>query len=230
MRQQFGPFVYRFRTAAPQAAKAGSIPARVIRMYMTKWWNWQTRDAQNVVPTRAWEFDSPLGHLKQQFESHVNHAMTQVGQCPVESHKLHRRVRHPDLQLIERRRYQNGRVRKPAKRRGREPRDFVGSTPTSVTSRSRGPTARRLVDNRKRWFDSIRDHLTWSVGVSAARLLVRRKSRVQFPDGPRDSIRLPSKQEDRGFDSRRSTKCGSSILEGPLKTEGSRIRLAGPLC
>ncbi len=28
---------------------------------------------------------------------------------------------------------ENGRVRKQAKRRGREPRDFVGSTPTSVT-------------------------------------------------------------------------------------------------
>ena len=24
---------------------------------------WQTRDAQNVVPFVAWEFDSPLGHL-----------------------------------------------------------------------------------------------------------------------------------------------------------------------
>ena len=29
---------------------------------MTKWCNWQTRDAQNVVPFEAWEFDSPLGH------------------------------------------------------------------------------------------------------------------------------------------------------------------------
>ena len=27
-----------------------------------KWWNWETRDAQNVVPVKAWEFDSPLGH------------------------------------------------------------------------------------------------------------------------------------------------------------------------
>ena len=27
-----------------------------------KWCNWQTRDAQNVVPFGAWEFDSPLGH------------------------------------------------------------------------------------------------------------------------------------------------------------------------
>ena len=29
---------------------------------LTKWWNWDTRDAQNVVPSTAWEFDSPLGH------------------------------------------------------------------------------------------------------------------------------------------------------------------------
>ena len=35
-----------------------------VQQLTTKWWNWQTRDAQNVVPTRAWEFDSPLGHSK----------------------------------------------------------------------------------------------------------------------------------------------------------------------
>ena len=27
-----------------------------------KWWNWKTRDTQNVVPNEAWEFESPLGH------------------------------------------------------------------------------------------------------------------------------------------------------------------------
>ena len=27
-----------------------------------KWWNWDTRDAQNVVPFVAWEFESPLGY------------------------------------------------------------------------------------------------------------------------------------------------------------------------
>jgi hypothetical protein len=45
-----GPFVYRFRTAASHAAKAGSIPARVTRNHLTKWWNRQTRDVQSVVP------------------------------------------------------------------------------------------------------------------------------------------------------------------------------------
>ena len=26
------------------------------------WWNWQTHDAQNVAPRKAWEFKSPLGY------------------------------------------------------------------------------------------------------------------------------------------------------------------------
>src|SRR5262249_14573664 len=29
---------------------------------MAKWWNEQTREAQNFVPARAWECNSPLGH------------------------------------------------------------------------------------------------------------------------------------------------------------------------
>ena len=57
---KYGPFVYRFRMPAPHAGEAGSIPARAAEM--TKWRNWKTRDAQNVVPVRAWEFKSPLGH------------------------------------------------------------------------------------------------------------------------------------------------------------------------
>jgi hypothetical protein len=40
-KHRFGPFVYRHRTVAPQAAKAGSIPARVIQTngqtHSTKW-------------------------------------------------------------------------------------------------------------------------------------------------------------------------------------------------
>jgi hypothetical protein len=47
------------RTRAPQARKAGSTPARVT---MAKWRNWTTHDAQNVGPSWAWEFYSPLGH------------------------------------------------------------------------------------------------------------------------------------------------------------------------
>ena len=41
------------------------------------WWNWQTHDAQNVAPLKAWEFKSPLGYY-----------LTRVGQRPAEFHKL----------------------------------------------------------------------------------------------------------------------------------------------
>ena len=78
------------------------------------------------------------------------------------------------------------RVRKQVKRRGREPRDSVGSTPTPVTVT--GPVVQWegiCVTCRKRWFNSIRDHLAkWSVGVSAARRHGKAEDRVQFPDGP----------------------------------------------
>lgn len=58
-----GPFVYRFRTAAPQAAGAGSIPARVIRfVFLAKWWN--GRHATLRTSCRmAWGFKSLLGHF-----------------------------------------------------------------------------------------------------------------------------------------------------------------------
>jgi hypothetical protein len=55
------------------------------------------------------------------------------------SHGLTRRQQHTLIQIFERllatftQTENDGRVRKQAKRRGREPRDFVGSTPTSVT-------------------------------------------------------------------------------------------------
>jgi hypothetical protein len=29
---------------------------------LAKWWNKQTRGAQNAVPSKAWECNSPLGH------------------------------------------------------------------------------------------------------------------------------------------------------------------------
>ena len=49
-RIRFGPFVYRYRTRAPQAREAGSIPARVA---LAKWRNWKTHDAQNVGPSQG---------------------------------------------------------------------------------------------------------------------------------------------------------------------------------
>jgi hypothetical protein len=98
--EQFGPFVYWHRTAAPQAAKAGSTPARVIQWkknFVNRCGNSEepaapvarhgyphpplaerkhaitndqvvelvdTRRSERRAP-EAWEFDSPLGHLKQ---------------------------------------------------------------------------------------------------------------------------------------------------------------------
>ena len=52
--------------------------------------------------------------------------MTQASQCSAEFHKLSPSGATPEPAIY-------GRVRKLVKRRGREPRDFVGSTPTSVT-------------------------------------------------------------------------------------------------
>jgi hypothetical protein len=153
--------------------------------------------------------------------------MSQVGQCPRESHKLRRRVRLPDLQLVALREFarrmagnataghgagyataghgagyataghgagyataghgagyatagHEGRVRKPEKRRGREPREFVGSTPTSVNWKGLFPGL--LVQRKDTW-------------------PATRKS---------------------GFD--------SPAVHSKNKTEGSRIRFAGLLC
>ena len=55
--------------------------------------------------------------------------MTQVGQCPVEPHKLQPPGATPGPATYSR-------VRNLEKRPGREPGDFVGSTPTSVTHAS----------------------------------------------------------------------------------------------
>lgn len=80
----------------------------------------------------------------------------------------------------------NDRVRKQAKRRGREPRDFVGSTPTSVTDEipwSSGKdawmTPRRTV---VRFYPG--SLIRRSVGVVAAHVLGTDGDRVRFPNGP----------------------------------------------
>ena len=63
---------------------------------------WETHDAQNVVPFVAWEFDSPLGHS------------TQVGQCSAEPHKLGLpgATPGPATWRVTGQARQNGRVRK----------------------------------------------------------------------------------------------------------------------
>ena len=79
-----------------------------------------------------------------------------------------------------------GRVRKQAKRRGRESRDFAGSIPASVTDKipwSSGKDA---------WMTPRKSAVRFcpgslkrrSVGVSAAHVLGKDEDRVQFPDGP----------------------------------------------
>ena len=83
-----------------------------------------------------------------------------VGQCSLELHKLRPPGATPGPAIFQT--DANGRVRKQAKRPGREPPDSVGSIPTSVIVNtipwSNGedtcPTCRR------RWFNSIPDHST----------------------------------------------------------------------
>ena len=55
-------------------ADAGSIPVRVT--HSTMWWNWQTRDAQNVVPGGRGSSNLPFVT-----------ELLRVGQCPFGPHK-----------------------------------------------------------------------------------------------------------------------------------------------
>ena len=91
--------------------------------HMAKWWNWYTRDAQNVVPARACEFDSRLGYLniadaagaqlafirpvRARFDTGI--CNLRVGQCSSEPHKLRPPGATPGPATY-------GRVRKQAKR------------------------------------------------------------------------------------------------------------------
>ncbi len=134
-RQQKGGSTRQLTLAARRAEEVDRRTDQVVELA-------DTRHSECRAPA-AWEFDSPLGHLNQRIVNSrgvnsrsVKSRMTQGGQCPVEPHKLHRpgatpgpatdRTKHADW-------CKDGRVRKPAKRRCRERRDFVGSTPTSVT-------------------------------------------------------------------------------------------------
>ena len=64
---------FRGRTPGSHPGEAGSIPARVTDI--TKWWNWQTHDAQNVVPRGVGVQVSPW-------------LLTRVSQRSAEFHKL----------------------------------------------------------------------------------------------------------------------------------------------
>ena len=78
-----------------------------------------------------------------------------------------------------------GRVRKLAKRPGREPGDFVGSTPTSVIPIpwSNGTTPARHAGDDGSTPSGI-NRQRRSVGVPGAHRFGKAEDRVQFPDGP----------------------------------------------
>ena len=150
-----------------------------------------------------------------------------------------------------------GRVRKQAKRRGRESRDFAGSIPASVTAAipwSSGQDA--WVTSRK---PMVRIHpgslKRRSVGVVVARRRGKAEDRVRSPDGPLQrravrstaghlvctqviGVRLPGGPLEITRAHGPTGRHQNGILEirvrfpvGPLqRTEGSRIRLAGPHC
>ena len=205
---------------APHAGDAGSNPARVTDM--AKWCNWNTRDAQNIVPSRAWEFDSAHGHFTAgragarlasirrgtRIVTGACNWLRVQGQAPSNGHdhvpfsvpKYISPQMGEQFQPLGRARLLpsrntrqtsndirgsagaspsrlfphlrgdvlvpqpfRGRVRKQEKRPGREPGDFVGSTPTSVIF---GPVVQRHDTSPtcwRRWFNSIRDQSTATV-------------------------------------------------------------------
>ena len=96
-----------------------------------KWWNWDTRDAQNVVPFAAWEFESPLGYLK----------ISRVSQCSVRPHKPCLSGATPEPAMTRYANWQSGEV---------ESLVIVGSTPTLVTFDRVVQRLRRLVDIQER--------------------------------------------------------------------------------
>ena len=83
--------------------------------------------------------------------------LTPVGQRPAKPHTLRQPGATPGPAT-------DGRVRKLEKRPGREPGEFVGSTPTSANF---GPVVQRHDTSPTcwgRWFNSIRDHC-WFFGL-----------------------------------------------------------------
>ena len=166
---------------ASHAGRAGSIPARVTRSFDQVVELADTRRSER----RAARHGSSTLPLVTDRRRHRPIDMTQVSQCSAGPHKPGPPGATPGPAICKN--DIHGRVRKQAKRRGREPRDFVGSTPTSVTraipwsnGQDAWSTSRKAV---------VRVHpgsLIWSVGVLAARLLGKEEGRVRFPDGPLD--------------------------------------------
>jgi hypothetical protein len=115
------------RTSAPQAERAGSIPARVALEHYQVVELGYTRRSER----RAARHGSSTLPLVTDRRRRCPIDMTQVSQCSAGPHKPGPPGATPGPAICKN--DIHGRVRKQAKRRGREPRDFVGSTPTSVT-------------------------------------------------------------------------------------------------
>ena len=88
---------------------------------------------------------------------------TQVSQCSAGPHKPGPPGATPGPAICKH--DIHGRVRKQAKRRGREPRDFVGSTPTSATRDPVVQRSRRLADIQERDGSTPSGITCWSVSV-----------------------------------------------------------------
>lgn len=123
--------------AGPSSRKGGFNSRTGRSRNMTMWWNWQTRDAQIVVPFGHWEFESPRGH------SHIAGAagaqlafirpvrpvryrglQLRVGQCSARPHKPGPPGATPGPATTGYANWHSGEVESLVP---------VGSTPTSVT-------------------------------------------------------------------------------------------------
>ena len=141
-RPRNGPFVYRFRTPAPHAGKAGSIPARVTDNSQVVELVYTRRSERRALA--AWEFDSPLGHCER---------TSQVSQCSAGPHKpatagCDSRTCHLMTGYAN---WKSDEV---------ESLVICGFDSHLGHCRSRGPTAKTPGRHPgKRWFNSIRDHL-----------------------------------------------------------------------
>ena len=85
------------RMRDPHSRGVGSIPARVTES-TAKWWNWDTRHSQKVVP---------LGHASSTLALATDNAVNistqcRCGRCPTDFHTVCHPVRYRDLQLRSR--------------------------------------------------------------------------------------------------------------------------------
>jgi hypothetical protein len=129
------------RTAAPQAAKAGSIPARAT----------MDRQPDQVMEQVDMRRSERRAHCGVGVRLSPWSPLMQAGRCPAGPHKAgpSGSIPGPATWRAMGQVRQHGRVRKLVTRRGREPRDFVSSTLTPVTIDPVVQRRRRLGDNQE---------------------------------------------------------------------------------